>query len=465
MVVSRTSMSRVSRRRFLGGVCSAAAALPFLRQFPLQADEPGDVQPKLLLFGAPNGPLVGRDGNGGLGYQGWLPDGVMPPEGALPEVLPDVYEALSPYRDDLLFLENLSFLDDNVHRATNGMLTGRRRFIPPGQAIEQYSAQGISVDHFLADALNTNVLNTAYKIAGFALGESYWSYLGQSQPVTPIQNPVDAYERVFGEGLDTGLAAQVLSRRTSVLDVVAKDIGAMKARVPSADRIRLEHHLDAVRSLEEDLIASAALGCSPTGAPAGYDFLSDAVTPTVNRDHAQVIAQAFACGWGRIATMQIGSFGGELRPRWPELGVDSTYTCHAICHAFDGIDGAGSGGLSQAQGVELGLARERAYSVMFAEVLGQLSNTLDVDGNPILDNTLVAYMRPMGRNHDGNRILWIVAGGSALGVQGGRFVQVGDGAGNKRYYNDFLTAACNVMGHPVDSFGEAQFNDTPISFS
>lgn len=455
----------ISRRRLLGGVCSAAAALPFLRDFPLQAQQSADVMPKLLLFGGPNGPLVGRNGNAGLGYEGWLPDGVTPPSGALPDVLPDVYEALSPYRDDLLFVENLSFLDNNVHRATCGMLTGRKRFVPPGQSIEQYSASGISLDQYLAQELETEVLNTAFNIEGYALGESYWSYLGQNQPVTPIQNPVDAYQRVFGEGLDDELAQQILTRRTSVLDVVAKDIESMKARIGSEDAQRLDNHLDAVRTLEEDLIATASSGCSPTGAPGGYAFLDDAMMPTVTHDHAQVIAQAFACGWGRIATMQLGTFGGETRPQWPSLGIDSNHSCHALCHAFDGIGGAGADGISQQQGIELGLARERAFSAMFADVLDQLASTLDVDGVPVLDNTLVVYARAMGRNHDGNRILWIVAGGSGLGVNGGRFIEVGDGGNNRRYYNDFLTTASTLMGHPIETFGDPQFCNTPIDLS
>ena len=50
--------------------------------------------------------------------------------------------------------------------------------------------------------LQTHVLNTAFRIEGFATGEGYWSYTGPGERVEPLQNPVDAYTRVFGEGLD-----------------------------------------------------------------------------------------------------------------------------------------------------------------------------------------------------------------------------------------------------------------------
>lgn len=457
------SNTKLGRRLFLGTVSSAAAALPFLRSFPLQAHGGDGAQPKLLFFGAGNGPLVGADG--GAGYEGWLPAGVAPPEGQLPDALPDIYSPLDPFRDNLLFVENLATVDDNTHRQTCGMLTGRRRFVPGGSTIENYTSSGISVDQFLGNELDERVLNTAFRISGFAPGESYWSYRGQADPVTPIQDPVDSYQAVFGEGLEDTLAAEILARRTSVLDVVAKDLGTMRSRVPSADRPRLEAHLDSVRQLEKDLIATAESGCHAPGAPNPSDALADENAPAVIRAHADVIAQAFACGWSRIAMLQLGTFGGELRCRWPDMGIDTGYTSHAICHAFDGIDGAGSAGISQAEGIALGLAKERAYSTLFAYVLERLQATTDVDGMPLLDNTLVTYVRPMGRNHDSNRILWIAAGGAGVGLSGGRFIRVGDGGGDKRHYNDYLTTVCAVMGNPVETFGDPQYCKTPISLS
>lgn len=122
----------------------------------------------------------------------------------------------------------------------------------------------------------------------------------------------------------------------------------------------------------------------------------------------------------------MGSFGGETRLNWPELGIDTLYTEHAVCHSF-AENFAMNTGLGQAEGVELGTAKERAFSTLFSELRDQLSNTLDVDGLLLLENTLVVYVRPFGRNHDSQRILSIAAGGAGVGGQGGRFLRVGDG--------------------------------------
>ena len=112
----------------------------------------------------------------------------------------------------------------------------------------------------------------------------------------------------------------------------------------------------------------------------------------------------------------------------------------------------------------MGLAEERAFSTMFKEILDGLETTTDVDGSPLLDNTLVVYVRPMGRNHDARNVLWIVAGGAGVGVSGGRFLTVGDGQNDKRYFNDVLTTVCNTMGYQTDGFGDPDFCSEPIAF-
>ena len=375
---------------------------------------------------------------------------------------PEIFRPLHPFRDRLVFMENISMVDaNNSHRQTSGMLTGRRRHAPGD--LKDYTSTGISVDHYLANEfeedpeLETHVLNTAFRIEGFATGEGYWSYTGPGERVEPLQNPVDAYTRVFGEGLDDEQAARLLAQRKTVLDVIAKDIGRMMQRVPAADRPRLEQHLDGVHELGQSFAASVCDGANPIES---YDFLAQRNAPRVMRDHGQIITQAMACGYSRIATMQMGNFGGSTRPDWPELGVShGGHTTHAICHAFAGIDGAGSDGLTAQQGRTLGIAKEVAFTRIFAEVLAQLDATPDVDGGTLLDNTLVIYARPMGTNHNSRNIVWIAAGGTGVGVSGGRWLTF---PSEQKHYNDVLTAVCHAMGKPVDTFGDGQFCDAPM---
>jgi hypothetical protein len=458
---------RVSRRTVLGGIAGGIASLPFLRSFALGADDAA--LPKLVILGAPNGPLVGPNGGTpGGGYEGWRPQGFVGPDFALPDVLPTVFEPLTPFRDRLLFLEGVAGLpfeaSGGAHSQAACMLTGRPRVIPPGVDEKSFTATGISVDQWIAQQIDSRVLSLAFDISGYQVGEGYWSYLGAEQPVTPIMDPTDAYALVFGDGT-TGLAAQrLLARRSSVLDGMTGELQAMRARVPAADRARLDAHLDSVRALEEELASSGAAQCSGAVAPDDYPPLDHANFPRVVRDHTDVLVRALACGWTRVATLQLGNHEGNVFPRWPDLGLESTYKYHAISHKFVDEEGAGSDGLSQADAIALGIQFERLFSTMLADLLDRLTTTIDTDGRPMIENTLVVMARQFGQNHDDRLILWTVAGGDGVGVAGGRFLQVG-GADDPRYFNDVLTSMCNSMGAETDTFGDPEFCREPIELA
>ena len=451
---------KLLRRTFLGSL-GAAATLPFLRSFPLRAQEGDGPVPKVLFVAFPNGPLVGDDGSND--YDGWRPPGYDGSDTVLPEMLHGIFEPLTPHRDRLLFLEGLSYLEpSNPHRATTSLLTGRKRKVNPGDDLKEYTSTGPSIDHVLQEELGTQKLNTAYRIQGYAsVGESYWSYSGEGARITPIQDPVDTYSLVFGEGLDEGLAQQVLTRRTSVLDVIAGDIEAMKARVPAVDRPRLEEHLQSVRDLELQLIATAESGCQSPDPLAGYAHLQAANAPRVFRDHAAVITQAFACGWSRVATLHLGSFGGDALPmQWPDLDIETNYTEHGICHAFHGIEGVGGPAISQADGLSLGLAKERAFSTMFKEILDGLETTTDVDGSPLLDNTLVGWSNALakGNSHTSYPVPYVLAGSAGGYFETGRFLDYGDESANR-----LLVSVCNAMGLPeVTTYGDMDPGSGPV---
>jgi hypothetical protein len=306
------------------------------------------------------------------------------------------------------------------------------------------------------------VLGLSYKIEGFQLGEGYVSHLGPNEGFTPIQNPLDAFERVFGAGEATGgdrLARY--ARQRSVLDLIARDTASLQRRLPAADRIRLDQHLTAVRSIETDLVAPAA--CTGDGAmPASYDARDNANIPRLIQDYSRILVQGMACGFARVGFIQLGNLGGELTPRWPELDCVSDYRDHAINHKFVGEDGAGSDGLSMDTAIPLGVNLQKAYATMMAQLLDELAATPDVDGSPMLDHTIVVHAKQMGENHDRNRLFWVVAGGRALGVRGGRCLRLTDDA-PYRHINDLHVSIAQRMGlGDVEEFGTPEANREPI---
>jgi hypothetical protein len=454
---------RLGRRSLLKGLGVAAASVPFLSRMRASAD--GAI-PKVVFFGSPSGFLVGPNGDSSRGYEGWRPRGFSGTDAALPASLPEIFTPLERHRDDLLFLENLSHTDVPVrvsaHRMAGNILVGRE-VIERGD--RDYYATGISLDQHIGQLTGTTPLTTAFKIDGFNRGESFWSYLGRDRPVTAIQDPRDAFDRVFAGATDDPVAERRTLRRRRLLDLAGRDLAVLERRVPRADRERVQQHIASIDTLDRQLMAGGVgATCAAPTAPGAYDFTSDQRLPQVIRDHSAIVARALACGFTNVASIQCGSFGGSFYPDWSEYGLSTSYKDHAIAHAFQGIEGAGSDGLSRAAAVGLGVGVQVAYNDLFANLLDELAALEDVDGSRVLDNTLVVHAKPMGQNHDSRKLLWIVAGGRNLGVRGGRFTVVGDGDRNVRHINDLHTSILQAIGlTDEDSFGEPSCNDSPIS--
>jgi hypothetical protein len=449
------------------------ATVPFLRTFPVGADAPPLA--KLICFGTPSGYLVGPQGDASLGYEGWRPAGMTGREAALPARLPEMFRALEPYRDRLLFVEGLAG-EAGPHKQSSNLLTGWREYEPAGAGEREFYSRDISIDQLFGRQTASRVLNLSFRIDGFAPGEGYWSSLGENRPVMPIQSPVDAFDRVFGASIDDPARREQRARRQSVLDTMAGDMRGLSARLPQRDRVRLEAHLESIRLLELELDAGAG-SCTAGDAPGAYDYLSDARLPQVMRDHTDVLVQALACGFARAGTLQAGNFGGSHRPSWTEYGISTTYRDHAIAHKFGGGTGAGSDGLSREEAIRLGVRMQVAYNSMFAYLLERLSTTIDADGRPMIENTLVLHAKPMGMNHDKDWMLHVLAGGSGVGLRGGRYIIAGDAGvepesgradsdtprvANRRY-NDLLTGMCQSLGMPVTAFGNPASCQEPVA--
>ena len=462
------SQSGISRRSLLRGIGAAAAGLPFLSSFTALAGGGGGPVPKLIFFLSPNSSMVGPRGTSR--YGGWLPsalhEGTGYAEAPFGTTLPEILTPLERHRDVLLAIDGLRGVSAvGAHQQTASILTGTGVFGDEIARAEggdgEWYSNGVSIDQLIAERIGSRVLGLSYKIEGFQLGEGYVSHLGPNMGFTPIQNPLDAFERVFGTGEATGtdrLARH--ARQRSVLDLIARDTASLQRRLPAADRARLDQHLSAVRSIETDLVAPAA--CTGDGLrPESYDARSNENIPRLTQDYSRILVQGMACGYTRVGFIQLGNLGGELTPRWPELDCVSDYRDHAINHKFVGEDGAGSDGLSMDTAIPLGVSLQKAYSTMIATLLDELAATPDVDGSPMLDHTIVVHAKPMGENHDRNRIFWTIMGGRALGIRGNRAIRL-EAASPYRYVNDLHVTLARLMGVALPEFGLPSLNRDPI---
>jgi len=95
------------------------------------------------------------------------------------------------------------------------------------------------------------------------------------------------------------------------------------------------------------------------------------------------------------------------------------------------------------------------YSTLTCQILQEFASTPDVDGNTLLDNTIVVYITEVARawDHNQQNMPLLVFGGKNTGVQGGTFLKVtggslprqNGGSGN-RPFNDFWLALAQKFG-------------------
>jgi hypothetical protein len=281
-----------------------------------------------------------------------------------------------------------------------------------------------------------------------------FSYVGPRQPVPTEIDPYKLYARFFpgapaerGNGGDPVAAAKRrLARKRTVLDYVAGDLQALRARAPRFDRERLEAHEDSLRQLERRLSATLLpdagrpVRCGGVARPAeGLDVTAEDNVPLLAPLMLDFTALALTCRLTRIVTFQLGNGGEKWYFRW--LGINEN-SHDAIAHRDDGTNADIT-------------AKVVKMNLWYAELVARLARALDAvpePGGTALDNTLIVWGNEQATGvHTMDDIPVVL-----LGRAGGRLKATGTlvSRGPQDYHRLGATLL-NVMGVPALGFGEA----------
>lgn len=433
---------KIRRRRLLQGLGTALATAPLLRSIPSQADG-GEFPRRLVFFASPNN---------SVDRWAWTPDGVAD-GGALPATLPEMLAPLEPLREDVLVLGNMTMETRDKETGPGGhvgmghQLTGRANIPWPNQASEsEFWAGGISLDQYVAQALGVDALTLAALPRG-TNGGARISYMGADQPVNPIEDPVAAFNSLFGDtSLPAEEAAALNARRVRSMDQVAVELDRLRARVPSDDRDKLDIHLQNLLEVQSKLESFQPASCSPM-APEATDLYSSQF-PVIARRHMDVLVEALACGVTQVATLQNGNTGGAENysgtTSWPSEGISFDRSQHVVAHDYE--QDTNNEAFRQDR-----IVLEQFYVRQFAYLLERLRSVPEGDGT-LLDNTLVVWTKGMGRGHSKDRLLYLVGGGGAIpNHTPGRFL---DREGIP--HNNLLVTLANLMGVETTVFGDPE---------
>jgi hypothetical protein len=175
------------------------------------------------------------------------------------------------------------------------------------------------------------------------------SHRGPNARNNPEFDPRAVFDRLFtqnapsaGDDAAAAQAANLASVRRSVLDSTLEDGERLAQRLGSADKQRLEQHLDAIRAIEGRLDAmtggdGTALpsACGSTTAPSvGKDSMSEA-PPAVNSAMAELTALALACERTRVASFMFSLPAAHVYYRHLATNMDDDFH-DTICHSDPG---------------------------------------------------------------------------------------------------------------------------------
>ena len=331
----------IHRRTFLRGLAGGAAvglALP-----PLEAmftgrgalANPVENQPFFGLFfwanGTPwhakHGPQQAAAGHPDL----WTPSQVGP--GFAPSPL---LQPLMPYAPSVITgLEPHTEIPpapggqgDGHMRGFMVAMTGDR-IRPDGfnHASHTLTALRPSLDQFVARRPEISGLRLPYRSVETGVsqarfhGYGHWngiSYNGPDSINLPIMEAGQLYDRLFGQPIDNSAAR----RRSLLLDAVLDDANSLRQRLGARDRIRLEAHLDNIRSLQARIDAGAP-ECVDPGRPNESGELREQT-----RLMARLMATAVDCGLTRTFSFMLTS--PATTHVFNNLGVPDGM--HKTCH-------------------------------------------------------------------------------------------------------------------------------------
>ena len=434
-------MKALPRRTFLRGA-GAAVALPVLDAMaPAFASSriPGPTPVRMAFVYVPNG----------IDMRHWTPgqDGPL-------DTLPRILQPLEPLKKDLLVLSHLTHNNGRAlldgpgdhGRCCASYLTG----VQPRKSAVDISA-GISCDQIVArqvgrqtrfpslevgieDARQAGDCDSGYSCAY----TNNLAWKSEKQPLPPILNPRDLFERLFGG--DAHLSPEARARRNrfrrSILDFVREDARRLQARLGPTDRRKLDEYLTAVRSIErqiekteaEDAPVDPGMG-KPFGAPA--DFAEHFKLMT------DMITVAFQADLTRVLTFLV-TREGTSRP-YREIGIPDGH--HPLTHhRYD------------PQRMEKVVRINRYHVEQFAAWISRLKAVPEGDST-LLDNSMIVYGAGLsdGNDHTHDDLPTLIAGG------GGGFFKTGRRVTYRKetpMSNLFLTMM-DRMGVHAQHFGDS----------
>ncbi len=426
-----------SRREFLRDLGVGAAAVPFVLNLPSLgfANQTARKQRLIVMF-SPNG---------------IVPKTFWPDEQGDKFTLKESMKPLEPFQKQTLILRGVGDKvrgDGDSHmRGIGCLLTGIELFpgnIQGGSDTPAGWASGHSIDQEIKNFLQKNEA-TRTRFGSLELGvlvperADTWtrmSYSAANKPITPINDPYQVFNKLYGKSKDR-------EALRSILDDVQADLKKVSGAVSTEDKKLLDEHANFVREMELELKASAAakdMGHKLPELEAGVKAQNDSI-PKLSKMQIDLLVNSFAGDFARVATLQYTNSVGGAKMKW--IGVDEGH--HELSHEPD----------SNEKAQEKLTKINKWFCEQMAYLAKKLSDTPEPGGGgSLLDNTTIVWTNELGQgnSHTLDNIPFVLVGGG-LNFKMGQSIKHAKGVPHNR----LLLSLAHGFGHNIKTFGNKDF--------
>ena len=444
-------MKTLARRSFLFGAAGASLALPFLDIMRPKKAHAATAPRRIIFSFKSNGDQISHR---------------FDTDNTGKKVLGEFLSPLTPYQDELLFInrldkrfENLPTLEkaDQHQQGTAGLApwsSGEGDF-PYGEETRTIGyVLGPSADYVIGQHLLDSGVNVPYRHLVYRVGSysndiwtvhSHGGPDGQKNPISPEVNPYAAYTRLFGVTSTPAELAQLEERlklQRSLVDLVKNEASSLQLKVGVSDQQKIERHLDSLRDLERSLQSGL------NGASCNYSPLAGNLDAYEDDNHAalgelffKLIAMAYSCDLSRVTNFAWS--GGTSNRAYRNLGISDGH--HDISHRSDEESFASIRSIHK----HLWTETTKHYDILKA--------TADVDGS-LWDNTLIVHWNELGQGdtHTTQDQLVVLAGGHQGYFKRGEILEMA----NQSSFADMLISSMNYMGMTdTHQFGDKRLSD------
>lgn len=422
-------MRQLSRRWFLGGA-GALVALPSLEFFAAKParSQAATAPQRLVIYFLPNGRM---------------PKTWVPAELGDAFKLPTASASLEPFKSQLLFMSGLFHTAGQNSTAAGDHARGTGTLLT-SKTLDNFNqlTNDISIDQAIVKALAPT---TRFPSLQWGAGEPSACDFGASctytqsiswaapgKPLSPLTDPLTAFNQLFGGTSEGATAEQQAIRRESlgsVLDYALSDANQLSARLGKRDQEKLDEYLTAVRQLETRL--QSPVGACEVGQPPGAGLGYQERVVAFN----DLMLLALRCDQSRVITFQIEN--GLSSRSHPFINAIAGH--HALSH-----DGSPDG--------RAALLRLEAWQCeQAADFATKLQAAREVDGSSLLENTALLLLPDMGDGnpHDHTNLAPAIVGSCRGAFETGKVVDF-KGAPLSNLYVTLLQA----MGAPNTTFGQ-----------